>query len=171
MVINHNGSGEVADLIVVTENRFILINAKYSAQLFAGLRVDDIQVVCSQALKNIRFFMSDAYKKYVTEDSLQKGIAKNSLNTPSLLDFLSTKLSNPNLDKECWIIQPGLSKKGLAADEKNKIHGLFNFIDGIMKAQNIRFKVFGSERVETDDEHKARKAKETVAKNRKNKTT
>jgi hypothetical protein len=137
--INDDGANEVADLIVVTsDNTLILVHSKYSSNEKAGLRVDDIQVVISQAIKNLRFFIPVWILKEI-EDWDNKQFSTR-LEKNDLIELFKRELIEPEIRKECWIVQPGISKRKLENDPRNKIHCLLNFIDAICKMQNVKFR-------------------------------
>lgn len=142
IMINDNGANEVADLIWVTNKSIILIHAKYSSGDKAGLRVDDLQVVTSQAIKNLKHFISESYDSK-SLDRLYKNDKKKKYT--NLSDFKKQYLAairDYDIRNECWIVQPGISKSKLekASESENKIHSLLNFVDSICVSNAIEFK-------------------------------
>jgi hypothetical protein len=143
--INDNGANEVADLIVITSDKFILIHAKYSSGDKAGLRVADIQIVTAQALKNMKFFIADNYKENQFERLFKNNFFNENINnSEDLKQLIYQTLGTYNYQKECWIVQPGLSKEKLENDGRNKIHSLLNFTESICKSNDVTFKFVGN---------------------------
>lgn len=138
--INDDGANEAADFIIVKESRFILVHSKYSEKRTKDLRVGDLQVVCSQALKNLRFFIPQAAKTKLASWS-DKQFTSKKMELAKLESALLRHLRNPQVRKECWIVQPGISKKALEDDPKNKIHVLLNHVDSVCSSQNIHFQL------------------------------
>ncbi len=60
-IIQDDDANEIADHLVILDNRIILVHNKFSSEEESGLRVDDVQVVIAQLLKNIRFFLPVSY--------------------------------------------------------------------------------------------------------------
>lgn len=143
--INDNGANEIADLVIITLDRFILVHAKYSESDDAGLRVGDIQVVTAQALKNIKYFISDSYKDDQFDRLIANSFKSGSISTSDeLKSLIYQSLNNYNYQKECWIVQPGLSKEKLGDNPENKIHSLLNFTESICKSNDVLFKFIGN---------------------------
>jgi hypothetical protein len=143
--INDNGKEEIADLIILTKDSFILVHAKYSANRKPGLRVGDLQVVTAQALKNLHYFQYDAYsnKLFIRITDENKQFVK--AGTSEEIKFkIQEHLRLPFIKKECWIVQPGISKKQLENKPTNKIHMLLNFVAGQCTQQDIKFRFFSS---------------------------
>jgi hypothetical protein len=140
--INDNGAYEIGDCLFISDDRIILIHAKYSSDRIPGLRIEDIQVVASQAIKNIRFFNHQSYTDHVLER-----LFKNCSNPSSFKDFgefkavVLNKLQDYRVRRECWIVQPGLSQNSIKKDVNNKIHCLLNFVESIFAINQIEFKL------------------------------
>lgn len=58
-VIEDDDANEVADYVFLSETKFILIHAKASETPDPRLRVGNLHIVTSQALKNLRYFIPD----------------------------------------------------------------------------------------------------------------
>ncbi len=138
--INDDGANEAADFIIVEENRFMLIHSKHSKKRKKDLRVEDLQVVCAQVLKNLRFFVPEAVDTKL-ESWSKKQFTSKKADLPKLRSTILGYLRNPQVRKECWIVQPGISKKALENDPKNKIHVLLNHVDSVCSSQNINFQL------------------------------
>jgi hypothetical protein len=136
--INDNGANEVADFIAIVQNRFILVHAKYSASRVPGLRVDDLQTVISQAIKNLRFFQASNLSTRIVRWVERQFV--DPYNFHQLREYIQTTILNSDVIKECWVVQPGISKSQLEADPTNKIHCLLNHFDSLCRVQGIQFK-------------------------------
>jgi hypothetical protein len=112
LVICDDGSNEVADYLVVGDGRYVLIHAKYSEETSPGLRVDDVQVVVAQCLKNLQFFQWTAVEPYIAR--LASRVHRNS-NNREVGDVIRVTLENQRNRRECWVVQPGISSARLAA--------------------------------------------------------
>lgn len=139
--IDDDGAGEVADYIVVPNgDTLVLVHAKYSSEATPGLRVDDLQVVCSQAVKNLPYFTASRLSRKIP------GWSSRDFTAAPLdqVHFESTMLGvvsrMPSLDKELWIVQPGIKKTRLDAAPQNKIHVLLNHVDALCRQAGIRFR-------------------------------
>ena len=104
-----------------------------------------MQVVASQATKNINFAVPEPYnEKQITR------LFNNSYYNPAKLDFPDFKkyfihlLENLNIKKEVWIVQPGISKSKLESNPKNKIHTLLSFTEVGLNSAQIDFKLICS---------------------------
>lgn len=62
------------------------------------------------------------------------------MNEGELEETLQEIIDNIDIEKECWIVQPGISKRKLENDSDNKIHCLLNYIDSICRTVNIKFR-------------------------------
>jgi hypothetical protein len=142
--INDNGSEEISDLIVITNDKFILIHAKYSSDELPGLRVEDIQVVVSQALKNLRYFISDNFSDDKIKRLYKNIYHPNSITFTDFKNLFFSSLNSFEIKKECWIVQPGLSKTELEHNPDNKIHILLNYVESICVSNGIDFSFYGN---------------------------
>lgn len=139
--VDDDGAGEVADYIVIPNaDTLVLVHAKYSCQNTPGLRVDDLQVVCSQAIKNLPYFTASRLSRKISRWSTRDFTAAplNALAFESTMMQVVSRM--PSLDKELWIVQPGISRKKLDADPQNKIHILLNHVDALCRQAGIRFR-------------------------------
>jgi hypothetical protein len=142
-IIDDDSANEIADHIVITKNKIILIHDKFSSKVKSGLRIDDLQVVIAQAMKNIRFYLPISYEnKY--ERMLKNLIypCDYSGTKEQLISEIRNSIINIDEQNECWIVQPGISKDKLEKGNLNKAHTLLNYVDGICKNNNIMFKFY-----------------------------
>ncbi len=137
-IIDDDGANEVSDLVVITAVKKILIHLKFSASSAPGLRINDLQVVCSQALKNLRFFNPILISSRI--DRLKNKVKFPLAIPPTIAVDLESHFGNIHARNECWIVQPGISKKKLEKDKSNKAHMLLNYLHGICLSNNIDFK-------------------------------
>ncbi len=142
ILINDDGANEVADLIWVTNKSIILIHAKYSSGDNVGLRVGDLQIVTSQAIKNLKHFISESYDSKTLEKLYHKDKKKKCTNLDDFKEKYLGAIRDYNIKNECWIVQPGISKTKLesTSESENKIHSLLNFVDSICVSNAIEFK-------------------------------
>ena len=139
---NDNGANEIADYLVIYENRFILIHAKYAAKPVPSLVIDDIQVVASQTVKNIRFFNPAAYTDAIIQRLFKNITGKTKVKKDvQLKTKLLSVLQDKDTVKECWIVQPGISLPKLKKDPTNKMHTILNFVHSVLVVNGIQFKL------------------------------
>jgi len=143
--INDNGANEVADLVVLLKDRVLFVHAKYSKKPTPGLRIADLQEVASQAIKNVNFADIKAY----SEKHLER-LYNNKFYNPEGIDIEEFKmlytnaLEDMNIRKEVWIVQPGILKRKLEDNPKNKAHTLLSYVELILNSAQIDFKFFCS---------------------------
>jgi len=143
--INDNGANEVADIILLMTNKIIFIHAKASKTNIPGLRVEDLQVVSSQAIKNVNFAVPEPY--HIDQiDRLFKNsyFNQDGLDSTSFKDLFINLLEDLNIKKEVWIVQPGISKLKLESKPDNKIHTLLSFAELSLNSAQIDFKLICS---------------------------
>lgn len=139
--INDNGANEVADLILLFKGKVVFVHAKFSKNPIPKLRVDDIQTVVSQAIKNINFSVPEPY----SEKQIVR-LYNNCFSNPQnyTLDEFSNYFLQTLEDyadrKEVWIVQPGISKTKLESNPSNKIHTLLSYTETQLNAAQIEFK-------------------------------
>lgn len=141
-VICDDDAHEVADYLLLSDTRFVLAHAKAAGGPKPGLSISILQVVASQAIKNLRYFKPEHY----SDDELTR-LHDRSGTTETLDEFKAsflTKIRSRRVQQECWIVQPGISRARLEADERNKIHCLMNFVDSNCTQSNIRFRLICS---------------------------
>lgn len=144
-IIEDDGANEIADHIVVCRGKIILVHEKFSSKPTPGLRVDDLQVVSSQLIKNIRYLFPKSHKdkdQRLFDNAIY--LDKSCKSKDDLIDAITKALSAPYSQNECWIVQPGLSKDRLDKKPKNKIHVLLSHLASICASNNTEFKIFGS---------------------------
>ena len=143
--INDNGANEVADIILLMRNKVVFIHAKASKTQVPGLRVNDLQVVSSQAVKNINFAVPEPYQEKQIERLFQKTFFNSSkLDYPDFKKLFINSLEDMNVKKEVWIVQPGIKKEKLEANSSNKIHTLLSFAEVALNSAQIDFKLICS---------------------------
>jgi hypothetical protein len=142
MLINDNGANEVADLIWITNKSIVLIHAKYSKEKKTGLRVDDLQVVTSQAIKNLKHFIAESYSSEMLERLYQNDKNKKCKDLDEFKKKYLDAIRDYDIRNATWIVQPGISKSKLekSTNSNNKIHSLLNFVDSICISNAIEFK-------------------------------
>lgn len=142
-IIKDDGANEAADHLVVCKDRLILIHEKFSMRSRKGLRIDDLQVVASQLIKNIRYLFPSAHAERSQRFFNNAIYLDSDCNSPeSLVGFITAALSNIQVQNECWIVQPGISKASLDRRPGNKIHVLLSHLSSICSSNNTKFKLF-----------------------------
>jgi len=137
-----DGSNEIADYLVVGERRYVLIHAKFSKQAQTGLRVQDVQEVLAQCLKNLRFYQWPALEAHV--ERLETRVVPGLAPAGDVRDLLRSICEDQRTRRECWVVQPGVSERGLANSKGNKIHALLNHALSACLPNNVEFHFFCS---------------------------
>jgi hypothetical protein len=142
-IIKDDGANEAADHLVVCKDRLILVHEKFSMRSQKGLRIDDLQVVASQLIKNIRYLFPSAHTER-SQRFFDNAIYLNSgCNSPeNLVKLITVALSDIQVQNECWIVQPGISKARLDRSVRNKMHVLLSHLSSICSSNNTKFKLF-----------------------------
>ncbi|MEN2507691.1 hypothetical protein V8Z77_12330 [Stutzerimonas stutzeri] len=145
-IIKDGGANEAADHMVICKDKIILVHEKFSSKSTAGLRIDDLQVVASQLIKNIRYLFPSAHNSQLDRFFQRARYLDMSCKTPQELgQQISKALSNIDSQNECWIIQPGISKTSLIKKTNNKFHVLLSHLSSICSSNNTKFRLFCSE--------------------------
>ncbi|HEX4826360.1 MAG TPA: hypothetical protein VFV19_18820 [Candidatus Polarisedimenticolaceae bacterium] len=140
LVVCDDGSNEIADYLVVGKGRVALVHAKFSGRAEAGLRVDDVQVVLAQCLKNLQFFQWAVLEPHT--ERLATKVLRGFRPTGSIPTLIRETYENQRTVRECWVVQPGISASGLAKAPRNKIHALLNHADSACLPSNVEFHFF-----------------------------
>ncbi len=142
-IIEDNGANEIADHIVICTNKIILSHEKYSSNRQQGLRVDDLQVVVAQAIKNMKYFFPLSYSdKKERLFSNAKYLDLSIKDADQLYEKILCSLESLSAMNEVWIVQPGISNSRLRANPNNKINILLSYVNSISKTNNSMFKLF-----------------------------
>ena len=142
---NDNGANEVADLVILSDNTVAFVHAKASKTAKPALRIGDLQVVASQAVKNVNFVIPAPYST-----NQVKRLYNNSIHNPSEMSFEEFQeaffgsLEDINVKKEIWIVQPGISKEKLEANPDNKAHTLLSYTELALNSAQIDFRLICS---------------------------
>jgi superfamily II DNA or RNA helicase len=127
LIIDDDGKGEMADVIAIKFNEqnvsIELFHCKFSSKKKAGARIDDLYVVCGQAQKSIQY--KDKVLKMFDHIKRREG---NRLNRgePSRFEVgdqktlmeLKRRLRVLPTTWSISIVQPGVSKAGISADQR-----------------------------------------------------
>jgi len=144
-IVKDGGANEAADHMVVCKNQIILIHEKYSAKNKPGLRIDDLQIVASQLIKNIRYLFPTAHDTQLDRFFSRAIYLSTTCNSAQELgNLILSALTNINVQNECWIVQPGISKTKLTSNTKNKFHVLLSHLNSICASNNTKFKLYCS---------------------------
>ncbi|WP_242201402.1 MULTISPECIES: hypothetical protein [unclassified Pseudomonas] len=144
-IIKDGGANEISDHLVICEDKIMLIHEKYSSSENVGLRIDDLQVVSSQLIKNIKYLFPGAHSARA-ERLLKNAVYLNPAckTEKDLIASITSALTNMDAQNECWIVQPGISKEKLINAPQNKAHILLSHLSSICSSNNTIFKLFCS---------------------------
>lgn len=142
LVICDDGANEVADYLAVGDRRLVLIHAKYSEEPTPGLRVGDVQVVLAQCLKNLQFFHWPVIEPLLPR--LTTNVLSQFRPRDDPAEFLRNTYEDQRTERECWVVQPGISAASLERAPKNRIHSLLNHADAACLPGNIAFRFYCS---------------------------
>lgn len=125
VVVNDDGSGEVADLVglkVVDDQIHLgLVHCKYSGEINPGARVKDLYEVCGQAQKSIRWKhsgISRLYERLKEREHIWRTEGASRFLKGSLPDLANIKnrARTASIKLQVYIVQPGLRKDAVSAD-------------------------------------------------------
>lgn len=153
IIINDDGSGEIADLIGINNNEssieLTLYHLKYAIDGKVSKNINNLYQVCGQAIKSIRW--KYALSKKLFDSILKRDERKTQNNNPSsflkgkleqLLQLKGEALNSKELKFHIAIVQPGLSRK----DTSEEILILLGNVRQYLKdCSGIDLKVFCSE--------------------------
>lgn len=142
-LIKDGGANEAADHVVICSDRILLIHEKFSQKSKKGLRIEDLQVVASQLIKNIRFLFPASHKPQINRFFDNAVYLDLSCRTPEkLLQLIAEALSKIEVQNECWIVQPGISERRLINRTNTKVHTLLSHLNSICTSNNTIFKLY-----------------------------
>ncbi|MDE0308553.1 MAG: helicase-related protein [Acidiferrobacterales bacterium] len=119
VVFDDDGSGEIADVVAVSEKgeqlKVELFHCKYAHGAAPGNRVSDLYEVCGQSQKSVRWRENPGrvLKRMVKRenDRLTAGqVSRFERGNLGILKSLVSRWHELELDYRVWIVQPGLSK-------------------------------------------------------------
>lgn len=146
-IIKDGGANEAADHMVICKDQIILIHEKFSSADTPGLRIEDLQVVASQLIKNIRYLFPTAHTSQLDRFFQRATYLQSDCKTPAQLEkAILQALTNINTQNECWIVQPGISHEKLAKQLNNKFHVLLSHLSSICASNNTKFKLYCSKK-------------------------
>lgn len=142
-IIKDGGANEISDHLVICKDKILLIHEKFTSSQTPGLRIDDLQVVSSQLIKNIKYLFPTSHstrsqRLFDNAIYLDKSCSTKEL----LVENITTALNNVETQNECWIVQPGISKTKLLKNTSNKAHVLLSHLSSICVSNNTKFKLF-----------------------------
>jgi hypothetical protein len=112
-IFNDDGSGELADLVVIEEAgggvEVTLYHCKYSAEPTAGARVKDLYEVCGQGLKSAR-----RRRKEDVVTHLQRRFASGRAVRGDLIELARLERLHSPWRFRVVLVQPGVSKAGVS---------------------------------------------------------
>lgn len=142
-IIKDGGANEISDHLVIYDDKIILIHEKFTTSQSPGLRIDDLQVVSAQLIKNIKYLFPSSHS--VRSERLFANalyLDKSCSTKESLIEKITTALNNVEVQNECWIVQPGISKSKLLKLANNKAHVLLSHLASICTSNNTKFKLY-----------------------------
>lgn len=125
VVINDDGSGEVADLVglrVIDDQIHLgLVHCKYSGEINPGARVSDLYEVCGQAQKSIRWKhagISRLYERLKDREQIWRTEGASRFLKGGLSDLANIKRRSRTaaITLQVYVVQPGLRKDAVSAD-------------------------------------------------------
>ena len=144
-LIKDGGANEAADHVAICSDRILLIHEKFSQKSKKGLRIEDLQVVASQLIKNIRFLFPASHKPQINrffDNAVYLDL--NCKSPENLLQLIVEALSKIEVQNECWIVQPGISERRLINKTNTKVHTLLSHLNSICTSNNTTFKLYCS---------------------------
>lgn len=150
MIIDDDGSGEVADIITVFEKDktlcFELYHCKYSQEENPGKRVGDLYELCGQANKSVdwRKNLPKIINHVRQREKLRNKANKRSrfeVGDHKELSILEKKMKTYDLELNVFIVQPGISKSNLTEPQLNILAATEHYLKSTFK---IDFKVISS---------------------------
>ena len=134
IVFNDDNSGESADIVAVFQDddviRFELVHCKYSKNV-SGLRLEDLFVVCGQAIVSLRY-------KWKPEELLKHLERRNGMGVlkgqrfyhgnETELDEIKKALKYSNVEFEFAIAQPGVKATKMSMDMKNFLASIYSTV-------------------------------------------
>jgi hypothetical protein len=123
LVIDDDGTGEVADLVAIREEEdrvlIHLVHCKYSSESEPGARVEDLYAVCGQAHRSAhhRQHVPEMVKNLVRRESsrLARGRSGIMVGDEDVLVALQDVVRRRRPDIRVTVVQPGLSKSEAGA--------------------------------------------------------
>jgi hypothetical protein len=118
-VIDDDDSGEAADVVEIVQGQHQLIirlyHCKFSGNTDPGVRVDDLYVVCGQAIRSSRLVnypeaLLTHLEKRETERRRGGRPTRFEKGTLAELRKLRRRIARYHCKYEVWIVQPGLSR-------------------------------------------------------------
>jgi hypothetical protein len=144
-IIKDGGANEVADHLVIYKDKILLIHEKFTTSQIPGLRIDDLQVVSAQLIKNIKYLFPTSHSiraQRLFDNAIY--LDKSCTTKEQLIEAITIALTDFESQNECWIVQPGISKDKLLNDISNKAHVLLSHLSSICISNNTKFKLFCS---------------------------
>ncbi len=154
LIFDDDDAGEVADVVAVIDLtdkiKIELYHCKFSKEDAPGARVDDLYAVCGQAQKSIRW-MEKALEKpeEMFSHLLRRGNKREELQQASriergsreLIETLKVKSRSCPIEMAIFIVQPGLSKSGISAEQLELLGATDNYL---METYRLPFSVIAS---------------------------
>ena len=120
-IIEDDGSGEIADFIVINDNHIGFYHCKAAKEISAGLRVDEFYVLIGQAIRS---------NKWIRKNKLLDQIIKRIEKKPERLiqgnidDLKNIGKSFFSYNYTVHLVQPGLSYNSLITSESKEVKKL-----------------------------------------------
>lgn len=149
LIFNDDGSGEIADIVLVKEDLSVikidLYHLKYSSGDTPGARIQDLYEVCGQAQKSIKWKRRKSYEifNHILLRGAMKPIRYEKGDSETVRKLLEMSKQIP-IEYTIHIVQPGISKNKIK--ENQDISELLSVTDSyLMDTYMIPLKVITSE--------------------------
>ena len=143
IVFNDDGSGEIADLIGIREEKGLIIidlyHCKFCPQVDGaatpGARLSDVYEVCGQASRSIKWLHSGVkfFERllYRYQHSLGKGFNRLLKGSPVQIDLLRNKCHDNEIRFGFSIVQPAISADKISDEQLTVLGTSYTYIKGI----------------------------------------
>lgn len=143
VVFNDDGSGEIADLIGIREEKGLIVVDLYHCKFCPkvddvatpGARLSDVYEVCGQASRSIKWlhtgenFFSRLMYRY--QNSIGKGFDRLLKGEPIQVDLLRNKCHDHEIRFGFNIVQPAISANKVSSEQLTVLGASYTYIKGI----------------------------------------
>lgn len=141
LIFDDDDAGEIADVVAVIDAaekiKIELYHCKFSKEDVPGARIDDLYAVCGQAQKSVRWMekslekpeemFSHLLRRENRRDELQQA-SRIERGSKELIETLKVKSRSCPIEMAIFIVQPGLSKSGISAEQLELLSATDNYL-------------------------------------------